>query len=593
MSPPDFLWVSAKGIPFEGYLFLEPVDELLLLSEASPQDIREFFKALQQRVKEGLYALGFVSYELGYLFEKRLHPLFRKPELPLAHFILFKDIEKTSLFPLKENPAFKISAPELLTEPENYLQAISRIKHYIATGDTYQVNFTTKFRFTFQGDPFELFRALLFSQRCEHACFFRHSSYTLLSLSPELFLKKRGESLFSAPMKGTIKRGYLLEEDRFLRQKLKGDPKTQAENVMILDLLRNDLGRVSQLGSVWAPRVFKVKTYPSLHQMISEVRGRPKRDSLFEIFQGLFPSGSVTGAPKIRTMEIIAELEEEPRNLYTGAMGFLTPDGDFTFNVAIRSVFLKPLSENLYTGELGVGAGIVWDSEPEAEFEETKLKADFFFKALPYFELFETFLWEEGSPWLYLHYQRIRRSATFFAFKIPRELKDFGSFRGFLKEKIPGEDKPLRVKLMLSPEGNTKLILESLTQIGWDKDIRVGLVERKTPKGVFHFHKTTQRQEYDLWRERAKASGFTEIVFYNEKEELLEGTISNVFVKIRDKYLTPPVELGLLPGVLREDLIQKGLAEEATLRIEDLKGNEVFIGNSLRGLGKVKEWVIL
>lgn len=593
MRPPDFLWISAKGIPFQGYLFLEPVDELLLSPEASSEETREFFNALQQRVSVGLYALGFVSYELGYLLEKRLHPLFRKPELPLAHFILFKHIKKTSLLPLKETPAFKIASPTLLTEPENYLQAISRIKHYIASGDTYQVNFTTKFKFTFQGDPFELFQVLLFSQRCEYACFFRHPSYTLLSLSPELFLKKKGESLFSAPMKGTIKRGYLLDVDRILRQRLKTDPKTQAENVMILDLLRNDLGRVSQLGSVWAPQVFKIKTYPSLHQMISEIRGRLKRNSLFEIFQGLFPCGSVTGAPKIRTMEIIAELEEEPRNLYTGALGFFTPDGDFTFNVAIRSILLKPLSENSYTGELGVGAGIVWDSNPEAEFEETKLKADFFFRALPYFELFETFLWDEDSPWLNLHYHRLKRSATFFAFKVPRELKDFKSFRKFLEEKIVGEDKPLRVKLILSPEGEIKLIYERFTQRGWGKNLRLGLVKRETPKGVFHFHKTTQRQEYDLWRERARALGFTEIVFYNEREELLEGTISNVFVKSQDKYLTPPVELGLLPGVLREGLIQKGLAEEAILKIEDLEGNEFFIGNSLRGLGKVKEWVIL
>lgn len=589
----NFLWVSAKKIPYEGYFFLEPEDEILLQANASLEEIEEFFKILQSKVKKGFYALGFLTYELGYLFEKRLLPLFRKSDLPLAHFVLFKTMQKKLLFPMEGTPLYKIESLIFDLTFEEYLQAIQKIKKYIASGDTYQVNFTAKFKFTFQGDPWELFWALLFSQRCEYACFFRTPSYTLLSLSPELFLQKKGDRLYSAPMKGTIKRGFRLEDDQRKRRILRGDLKTRAENVMILDLLRNDLGRVSKAGSVWAKEVFKIKTYPSLHQMISGVTGRLKSNSLFEIMQALFPCGSVTGAPKIRTMEIIAELEKEPRNLYTGAMGYITPEGDFTFNVAIRSAYLKPINENFYTGELGVGAGIVWDSNPRDEYEETRLKANFFLCPLPYFKLFETFLWGKDFPGLYFHYQRLKRSAKFFAFKIPEELKSFERFHAFLKENLPQEDFPLRVRFTLSPEGKTEFFVKKMDAPCWAENLKVGLVKRKNPRSVFHFHKTTQREEYDLWRERAQALGFNEIIFYNEKTELLEGTISNVFVKIGDKYLTPPVELGLLPGVLREALIKEGLAKEEIIKIENLAENEFWIGNSLRGLGKVKEWVIL
>ena len=587
------LWVNAQSLPFKANIFLEPEDEILLETE-DPSKILSFFEAIEKKVKKGLYGLGFFSYELGYLLEKRLFNLYRKPEIPLSHFIFFKKKRLLPLYPLKGKPSFKIFSETLNVSKEEYLQALSKIKDYIASGDTYQVNFTVKFKFLFEGDPYELFQALLFSQRCQYACYFPCKDYIILSFSPELFLEKRGEKLISSPMKGTAKRAPFKTPDEKIKRSLKEDLKTQAENIMIVDLIRNDLGRVCHSGSVWVKELFKIKTYPTLHQMISTVEGNLRKTSLYEIFKALFPCGSVTGAPKIRTMEIIRELEREPRNVYTGALGFISPKGDFLFNVAIRTALLKPFSSGLYQGELGVGAGIVWDSAPEREFEETKLKGKFFFSPLPYFELFETFLWDEENPRLKLHYKRLLNSARFFNFAIPGELKTYANFLNFLKKRLAEKEAPLRVKLILSPEGNLKIESKPLDASTWgEKDLRVGLVKRGTPRNLFHFHKTTNREEYDFYRKKAEELGFAEILFYNDENYLLEGTISNIFLKREQIFLTPPLEFGLLPGILREEMLKKGLAKEHPLKIEDLERGELYIGNSLRGLGKVRDWVIL
>ncbi len=590
----EYLFVNSKSLPFEGFLFLEPEEEILLSTE-NPSDIPLFFEKIENLVRKGLYALGFFSYELGYLLEKRLFPYYRKPDIPLAHFVFFKKRRTSKFYPLKNlSPFNKIFSKTLNMEKEEYLKALSKIKNYIAEGDTYQVNFTVKFKFFFEGDPFELFQTILFSQRCEYACFFPAKDYIILSFSPELFIKKMKNEILSSPMKGTERRAPLLNLDNSLKASFRRDIKTRAENIMIVDLIRNDLGRISLPGSVWVTELFKIKTYPTLHQMISTIRGTLERNTtLFEIFKALFPCGSVTGAPKIRTMEIIRELEKEPRNVYTGAIGFITPKGDFLFNVAIRTVLLKSISKNLYQGELGVGAGIVWDSLPEKEFEETKLKANFFFYPLPYFELFETFLWNPENPRLKLHYKRLLNSSRFFRFSIPKALKTYESFINFLKETFEEEKHPLRVKLILSPEGEIRIESNPCEFLSWGENLRVGLVKRKFPKNILHFHKTTYREEYDYYREKAKELGLVEILFYNEENFLLEGTISNIFLKVENIFLTPPLELGILPGVLREEMLNKGLAKEYPLKIEDLKRGELYIGNSLRGLGYVKDWVII
>lgn len=593
---PKFLWINARSLPFQGFSFHEPVDELVLTLE-NVGEIKNYFNTLEHLIKKGLYALGFITYEVGYLLEQRLIPYFRPPHLPLAHFCLFKSLQKETLSPLKEPIKFKISSSKLNLTQEEYKEAILKIKNYIAKGDTYQVNFTTKFHFSFQGFPWELFQCLLFSQRCEYACYLNFPSYTLLSLSPELFLKKTKNNLVSSPMKGTLKRGYSYREDISFKENLREDPKCQAENIMIVDLIRNDLGRVCEKGSVWVKNLFQIKTYPTLHQMISIISGTLEQATLFEVFKALFPCGSVTGAPKIRTMEIIRELEKEPRNVYTGAIGYITPKGDYVFNVSIRTALFFPEKKDKYRGELGVGAGIVWDSLPYKEYLETKLKASFFFKPLPYFFLFETFRWDEEkeNPLLLFHYKRLCLSAKYFKFKFPKEWKNFQGFKEFLKNKLATYKGTLRVKLLLTPEGEIKLELSPMSFFSWGKPLRVGLLKRKSPPQVFHFHKTSLRQEYDKARVWAQKLGLQEVLFYNERGELLEGTISNLFWERDGILYTPPLSLGLLPGVLRESLLREKKAKERIITLKDLEKEQgsLYIGNSLRGLGKVENYIII
>ncbi|MFN3567325.1 MAG: aminodeoxychorismate synthase component I [Caldimicrobium sp.] len=592
----NFYWINSKEIPYRGFHFTDVVYEVLLTS-AHPQDLLSFFKEIERLIQKGYYALGFITYEAGYLFEKKLVPLFKEPKTPIAHFIFFKNRNKIELFPLTKEPNYKISALKFNISKEEYKSAVHRIKEYIVKGDTYQINYTGKFHFIFEGDPWEFFVWLLFAQRCEYACYFSVPSYTILSLSPELFIKKSKDFIMSSPMKGTLKRGAFLAEDVEQKRALKKDLKTQAENVMILDLIRNDLGRICEKGTVWCKELFKITTYPTLHQMISTISGNLKTQSLFEIFKALFPCGSVTGAPKIRSMEIIGELEKEPRNVYTGAMGFITPKGDFLFNVAIRSALLFPEKENKYKGELGVGAGIVWDSSFYKEYLETKLKAQFFLKPQPYFSLIETFKWDFSNDYdqLFLHYNRLLSSAKYFNFKIPSELKSFPNFLSFIESSLSKSSTgKYKVRLLLSPEGKIDLEISPLKQSGWEEPIKVLIIKRKTKVNLFHYHKTTLRKEYDEMRALALERGFTEVLFYNEKKELLEGAISNLFLERDGLLYTPPVNLGILPGVLRESLIRAKKAVERVITIKDLENEQVlYIGNSVRGLGKVDSYIIM
>lgn len=592
------LFVDAKYIPYKVKYFTQCLDVISINNlQPSVDTIINTLNKISIETQEGHYVLSFFSYELGYLLEERLKPYYRPSVSPLLYVAIFQNLKETILFPREQKSKYTLNFLGLNISKQEYIQAIDKIKDYIARGHTYQVNYTVKIKFHFKGDPYELFENLLFSQRCEYAFYLEEDDFVILSLSPELFLKKRGNFLFSSPMKGTLRRGFLYAEDKRVREDLKKNEKTTAENIMIVDLIRNDLGRICQKGTVYVRELFKIKTYPTLHQMISTIEGRLEEVNFFEILRSLFPCGSVTGAPKIRTMEIIRELEPEPRNIYTGAIGYILPNGDFLFNVAIRTLFLRRLSKTTFEGELGIGAGIVWDSSPENEYEETLLKARFLSDPLPFFKLFETFWWEWGkfNNLLVYHYRRLINSARYFLFKIPDELRTFKKFRTYLEEHLRGLTRGVRyrVKLLLDPSGNIEIIHSKLEEPSWREPIRVGIITRKTPKNIFHFHKTTVREEYESLRKEADKLKLTEIIFCDEKGNLLEGTISNIFLRIGSTFITPPLELGLLPGVLREKLLRRREAKEGVITLEDLRKGELFIGNSVRGLGKVCEWIIL
>lgn len=595
------LQVNAKKIPYLVTEFVNPVKTLVL---KDPLETESFFETLQQEIKRGKHLAGFLCYELGYVFEKRLwvslSEFCKNLDLPLAYFGVFEGMVKREEFRVP----FESLTDEIFKEltfnlfKEEYVDAVHRIKGYIEAGDVYQVNYTFKTKFKFKGCPRVLFEKLLFSQRCEYAFYLETDDFVILSLSPELFLEKRKSQILSAPMKGTAKRGGAIYEDLEIKRWLRKDPKTQAENLMIVDLIRNDLGRVCEEGSVIVDKLFKIKTYPTLHQLISTVKGRLKEGkSLFEIFKALFPCGSVTGAPKIRAMEIISELEKEPRKVYTGAIGYINPRGDFWFNIAIRTLVFKRTEEG-FKGEAGIGSGIVWDSDPEKEYDECLLKASFFTSPINYFELIETFLYEPlGESYLLeLHYKRLIRSAKYFGFKIPEILSSPKTLKTYIELEFKKAGLSLRLKykgrLLLSPSGKARV--QFLPFEPWTQSLRVMLMKRDFNLGVFHFHKTTCRKKLDEKLRKARDMGFDEVIFFDEEGRLLEGAISNVFLKINGKLYTPPLRLGIVDGVFRKFLVLKGKAIPKILTLRDLeRAEEIYLGNAVRSLGKVTDWFIL
>ena len=586
-----FIWANAKAFPYKLLVFENPLEVLKL---ETPSQLTSFFDKLKNFIKRGFYACGFLTFELGYLLENRLKKLLRKSDLPLAWFAIYSNPTSLFLNPLElKKDKFNVDGITLNISKDIYLEDLTKIKEYIASGDVYQINYTIKLKFIFKGHPLDLFYFLLFSQRCKYGCYIEGDNFLITSLSPELFLKKEGSFLLSSPMKGTIKRGSSFSEDQKIKREFFLDEKNRAENVMIVDLLRNDLGKICFPGEVWVKDLFKIETYPTLHQMISTIKGRLIKEDLLEILKALFPCGSVTGAPKIRAMEIIAELEKEPRGVYTGAIGYINPKGNFLFNVAIRTLLFFKQNQNSYYGEAGIGSGVVWDSKSEEEYEECLLKAKFFLNPLPYFQLIETFWFDlkKINPLLKLHYQRLILSAKYFKFKIPKVLQTFSTFKQFISERTPDQGK-YKVKFLLYPEG--KIELSFFPYEGWNKDLKIIFMKRDFDLGDLFYHKTTVRSNFDRALKKAKELGFDEVVFYDEKGRILEGSISTFFVKNENKLYTPPLKLKILDGVLRKFLVRKKIALEQEIFLKDLKGfSKIYVGNAVRGLGKVKDWFIL
>jgi para-aminobenzoate synthetase/4-amino-4-deoxychorismate lyase len=605
------------------YLFLDPVERLVCNPEDDPAI---FFCKAQEKLDNGFFLAGYVGYEFGYMLEPVLAKSFRpgllsrnpRGVLPLVDLGVFNKPQvydhQTECFSGKGSwpsgdtqgleASFTIDNLRLNLEREEYLEAIYRIKSYIETGDTYQVNYTLKLLFDFSGAVAAFYSSLRRNQSVSYSGLIKNGETTILTFSPELFFRKKGYQIDVRPMKGTKHRGRTISEDMEFVDFLHHDIKNRSENVMIVDLLRNDLGRLSRMGGVSVQSLFDVETYETLHQMTSSIRGEVDRSlTLEEMFKALFPCGSVTGAPKIRTMEIIRELEVEDRGVYTGAIGFLSPDGEAVFNVPIRTVVLQGNE-----GEMGIGSGIVWDSDPLGEWEECKLKGRFLTMPAPEFKLIETILWRpESGYWLLdLHLERIAESADYFSY--PLELE---RVRAALHElttdfEMSTSVKSHRVRLTLSKAGmfeikhselheNFSPVLEPeriMQHKSGDNLPKVIFSKKNTDSSsVYLFHKTTLRKRYNEERaEYVGKKGYYEVLFVNGKGEVTEGSYSNIFLQKKGKFFTPPVSCGLLPGVLRRYLLQQypGLVAEKTFRRRDLEQAEaVYVGNSVRGLVRV------
>lgn len=557
-----------------------PID---IISAFSPDDIKAALEALQDYHAQGYYIAGYAAYELGYLIEPKLVDKFPKTfTSPLLQFGIFKSFNENSPEVFKNPPAApKLNLKTSWTEAD-YLTRYQRVKDYIAAGDIYQINLCFPLHGDYAGEAIDLYAALRARQPVHYGGVVSlESGPDIISLSPELFFRRKDNFMSMQPMKGTIKRLPSPAKDAALRDSLKTDIKSQAENLMIVDLLRNDLSRISKAGSVKVPELYALETYPTLHQMTSKVTStlKPNTD-LLDIFKALFPCGSVTGAPKIRAMEIIRELEPEPRGAYCGALGFIDPAkngraGDSCFNVGIRTLILD-------SGRLryNVGSGVVLDSDGEDEYRECLLKADVV-RGNPKPHLIETFrLKANGEAVNFdLHMTRLKRSAR--ALKYSFSIR---KIRTRLKA-LPPCDKDRRVRLTLSSSGRTALEAEPLTAS--NTTLKIVISKNPLTADVQETrHKISQRSFYDGERERLKElCGADEVLFLNAKNELCEGSFTSLFLKTSGHdYLTPRLSCGLLPGVLREMMVQSNSASPAILRLEDLENAEIFMGNSLRGL---------
>jgi len=576
------------------YLFLHPAETI---AAHHPDEIPSVFARIEAALREGFHVAGFFSYECGTHFERFTGGSAQAAELPLAWLGVYRSPfvfdhalgsfegpapELPSVLPAPSE--MDLIPPGLTLEiaPEEYRDRILEIKEYIAAGDTYQVNFTDRVSFPVQATPSALYAALSRQQPVAYGAFLNVAGQHILSFSPELFFRVADGRIVTRPMKGTMARGLDAAEDRQAALRLQNDEKNRAEHVMIVDLLRNDLGRICQTGSVVVEDLFSVEKYQTLLQMTSTIAGvlRPGV-GYYEIFRSMFPSGSITGAPKLRTMEIIRELEQRPRGVYTGAIGFISPGGSSVFNVAIRTLTMK---DGL--ARMGVGGGIVADSDPRDEYRECQLKAAFLTRARPAFQLIETMLWEKEFRLLPLHLDRLEASAAYFDFSFDREavLKRLRELSDSFED---GTSR--RVRLLLDANGK---ITVSNSELQAEPDfVRVKISGQPTSStDVFLRHKTTRRELYNCALTAAHTEGFDEVLFANEKGELTEGAISNLFIERAGKLLTPPLACGLLPGVYRRHLLEtRTNAEERVLTLADLHtADAVYLCNSVRGLRAVK-----
>ncbi|HEX6184914.1 MAG TPA: aminodeoxychorismate synthase component I [Pyrinomonadaceae bacterium] len=546
-----------------------------VVSARSLEEVRPALARVERAAERGLYAAGFVAYEAAPAFDRALRVRPGVPDLPLVWFGIF---ERPSEGEHAGAGEFRISdwAPSI-GRPE-YVRDVEAVRAAIARGDTYQVNYTLRLRARFEGDDFAFYERLLAAQRTRFGAYVNAGRFRVLSASPELFFRRRGRRVETRPMKGTAARGRWREEDASVSARLAASEKNRAENLMIVDLLRNDLGRVAETGTVSVEELFNVERYPTVFQMTSTVAATLREGATLEdLFAALFPCGSVTGAPKVSTSRIIASLESEPRGVYCGAVGFVAPGGDAAFNVAIRTVVLDAL-----TGEAvyGVGGGVTWDSTAGGEYAEALDKARLLAEGAPDFELLETLrLDESGYHLLEEHLTRLEASAEYFGFDVSAgDVRE--ALRRHAEEHIACGAR--RVRLLVAADGRARVESEPLDETPpAPRHVALALTPIDS-SDRFLYHKTTRRGVYDA--RRAERPGLFDVLLWNERGELTEFTNGNLVVELDGERLTPPREAGLLAGTFRAELLRRGRVAERVLTREDLsRATRVWFVNGVRG----------
>ena len=544
-------------------LYADPVE---IVTTRKAGEVAEALKVLRTATRGGLHAAGYLAYDAGAALEPKLAgTLASEGDAPLLWFGLFRDYQEVDVPALLPDAAggwLGAVVPDI--DRATYEAQLARVLALIAAGDIYQANLTFAASVAVAGSPLALYAGLRARSASGYGAVVATGAQWILSLSPELFFSTHKGEVRTRPMKGTA----AADSDPAV---LSGDPKQRAENLMIVDLLRNDLSRIAATGTVQVPELFRVERYPTLLQMTSTVTATlaAGRDAT-DVVAALFPCGSITGAPKIRAMEAIGAIEERVRGVYTGAIGRLDPDGDAAFNVAIRTLILD---EGADRARMGLGSGIVADSTWPDEWAECLAKGGFV-PSTRRFDLIETMRFDPADGLLRLdaHLARMKASADLFGFAFDRH-----GARNDLQAATFRLRLPSRVRLLLAKSGAVAVEVRALSEVKGPVD--VSIVPLPVDEGDFRLrHKTTDRGFYDA----ARGDGF-EVVYATSDERLTEGSFTNVFVERDGVLLTPPLDIGLLGGILRNELIGDGRAREAELRIDDLK-HGFFVGNSLRGL---------
>ena len=552
----------------ERYTFIQPIKEL---KTRDLSEVANLLAQVESYQEQGYYVVGYVSYEAAPAFEEKL-AVHTAPLLGeyLLYFTVHDSVE-TSPIPLTYEEVDLPSNWQEVTSAEDYEKAIAQIHHHLRQGDTYQVNYTVQLKQDLSANPFSIYNRMVVEQEAGYNAYVEHDEMAVISMSPELFFEQNDRELTTRPMKGTTKRGLTDDEDLKEAAWLEQDPKNRSENMMIVDLLRNDMNRISEVGSEHVERLCQVEQYSTVWQMTSTIKSHLREDvDLVAIFRSLFPCGSITGAPKIATMEIIKKLEPQPRGVYCGTIGILLPNGRRIFNVAIRTIQLHQ-GKAIY----GVGGGITWDSTWQSEYREVHQKAAVLYRKQARFQLITTgkisqksLLFEEQ------HLERLTKASRYFAY--PFDPKN-------LRQKIEAEcracdsHQDYRLRISLSKSGEIELSRQILTPLSPSFCKAKLCLQEADLNQSFTYFKTTHRPHLSL--------GEQEKIYHNKSGELLETSIGNLVLKIAGKFYTPPIRLGILPGIYRQHLLETGQVEEKVLTVPDLDQAETIYGcNAVRGL---------
>ncbi|MEC0343925.1 aminodeoxychorismate synthase component I [Peribacillus frigoritolerans] len=548
-----------------------------VITAHSIEDVLPQFQKVQEAIEQGNYAAGYVSYEAAPAFEQSFK-VKDGAKMPLLWFGIFDKPEEG--IPGKVAEAFHLAEWQSETDSNAYRSGFQRIKSEIKKGNTYQVNYTMRLQSQFEGDDFAFFERLKRAQRSNYSAYLNVGSHRILSASPELFFRWEDGQLITRPMKGTVKRGTTLKGDQLNAEWLAASEKNQAENYMIVDLLRNDLGMIAEPGSVEVPQLKAIEKYPTVWQMTSTITADTNPGTtIIDIFKALFPCGSITGAPKIKTMEIIADIENSPREVYCGAIGFITPESEAVFNVPIRTVVID---KETGKAEYGVGGGITWDSELSEEYDEAFLKAKLLTVERPAYKLLESIKLSDGEYYLLNdHIDRMKRSAEYFDYRFS-EL--------YLRDRLQkyaeiNHGTLQKVRVLLHENGEIEVLGQAIKPL--DPEFKAILAEAPiSSANPFLFHKTTNRDVYEGFQ--MNNPDFQDVLLWNEEGFITEFTNGNVVVKINGDLYTPPVESGLLAGTFRQELIRKKEIKVKSISKADLNNaEEIWFINSVRGKFKV------